>query len=317
MPQKRARLIAQASIVGIVANGLVAAAKIGVGLIVRSYAVISDGIDSATDILTSVITLVTINISEKPPDARHPYGHTRAETIATKLLSFIIFFAGAQLALASLRHLIDRETLPIPGTAAIGVTLASILVKLFLAIYKFRIGRKTQSSMLIADAQNMRNDILISVTVLIGLVGGRFFNMPLLDPIVALLISFWILRVAFGIFFETSTELMDGQADQEVYRRIFEAVESVDGASNPHRTRIRRIGRLQVVDLDIEVEGSLSVSRGHAIAGAVEESIKRKLNDVYDVIVHVEPCGAGEHVERYGLSESIIGDQEQESADEL
>lgn len=314
MPQKRARLIAQASIVGIIANGIVAAAKIGVGLAVRSYAVISDGIDSATDILTSIITLVTISISEKPPDARHPYGHTRAETIATKFLSFIIFFAGAQLALASLRHLIERETLPIPGAAAIGVTLASILVKLFLAVYKFRIGRKTQSSMLIADAQNMRNDILISMTVLVGLVGGRFFNMPLIDPIIALLISFWILRVAFGIFFETSIELMDGQADQEVYRQIFEAVESVEGASHPHRARIRRIGRLQVVDLDIEVEGSLSVSRGHGIAGAVEEAIKKKLIDVYDVIVHVEPCGAGEHVERYGLSEAIMDGEEESGA---
>jgi cation diffusion facilitator family transporter len=310
MSQKRARLIAQASIVGIIANGAIAAAKISIGLSVRSYAVISDGIDSATDILTSVITLVTINFSEKPPDARHPYGHTRAETIATKFLSFVIFFAGAQLALASLRHLINPESLPLPGAAAIGVTLASILVKLFLAVYKFRIGRKTHSSMLIADAQNMRNDILISVTVLVGLFGGRYFNMPLIDPIIALLISLWILRVAFGIFLETSIELMDGQTDQEVYRQIFEAVESVDGASHPHRTRIRRIGRLQVVDLDIEVEGSLSVSQGHAISGAVEGAIKAKLSDIYDVIVHVEPCGAGEHAERYGLSEAIIDGKE-------
>jgi cation diffusion facilitator family transporter len=311
MPNSRTRSIARASLVGIVANALLSVSKIIVGIFAGSYAVISDGIDSATDILTSVITLVTVRISEKPPDIGHPYGHTRAETIATKLLSFVIFFAGAQLAMITIRRLLDHTELTVPGRAAIYVTIVSIFVKTGLALYKYRVGRATGSSMLIADGANMRNDILISLTVLIGIFSSQVLHLPVIDPIIALVLSVWIMRVAFGIFFETSTELMDGQDSPDIYREIFRAVEGIPEVYNPHRTRIRRIGRLQVVDLDIEVDGSISVSSGHAVAGKVEEAIKRRIPDVYDVIVHVEPKGRGEHAERFGLSQQIIdGDQE-------
>lgn len=312
MPERRARIIARASVIGIVANALLSAAKIIVGFIAGSYAVISDGIDSATDILTSAITLVTINISEKPPDVNHPYGHTRAETIATKLLSFIIFFAGAQLAIITIQHLISGEVSSVPRAAALVVTGVSIIGKLGLAMYKYRVGCSTGSSMLIADAANMRNDIFISLTVLAGLFATHVLHMPVIDPIIAFLLSIWIMRVALGIFLETSVELMDGQADPEIYRKIFCAVSEVEGAMNPHRTRVRRIGRLQVVDLDIEVDGNATVLLGHRIAGRVEEAIKREIPDVYDVIVHIEPRGKGEHRERYGLSQQIM-DEEQNS----
>ena len=306
MTESRARAIARASVVGIIANAVLAAAKIVVGLLSGSYAVVSDGIDSATDILTSTITLITIRISEKPPDMHHPYGHTRAETIATKALSFIIFFAGAQLAIVTVEHLIKGTGLVIPGIMAVLVTVLSIVVKTGLAFFKYRVGKATGSSMLIADAVNMRNDILISTTVLLGLFSTYVLNVPIIDPVIAFFLSIWIMRVALGIFFETSTELMDGQADPEVYQEIFKAVDSVPDAHNPHRTRIRRIGRMQVVDLDIEVEGQKTVFAAHSIAGQVEKAITQRIPDVYDVIVHVEPLGKGEHRERYGLSQQII-----------
>ncbi len=310
MVESRARSIARASLIGIIANALLAAAKIILGIISGSYAVVSDGIDSATDILTSLITLITIKISEKPPDVQHPYGHTRAETIATKALSFVIFFAGAQLAIVTVKKLVLGTEMGVPGYIAVGVTLVSIAAKTALAVFKYRVGRATGSSMLIADAKNMRNDILISTTVLIGLFSTYVLNMPVIDPVIAFLLSIWIMRVALGIFFETSTELMDGTEDSHVYREIFNAVETVKGAHNPHRTRIRRIGRMQVVDLDIEVDGDKTVSAGHAIAGQVERAITARIPDIYDVIVHIEPLGRGEHRERYGLSQQIIDNPE-------
>ncbi len=310
MVESRARSIARASLIGIIANALLAAAKIILGLISGSYAVVSDGIDSATDIITSLITLITIRISEKPPDVQHPYGHTRAETIATKALSFVIFFAGAQLAIVTVKKLVLGTAIGIPGYVAVGVTLVSIVVKTALAVFKYKVGHATGSSMLIADAKNMRNDILISTTVLIGLFSTYILNMPIIDPIIAFFLSIWIMRVAMGIFFETSTELMDGTEDSHVYREIFNAVDTVKGAHNPHRTRIRRIGRLQVVDLDIEVDGEKTVSAGHAIAGQVERAITARIPDIYDVIVHIEPLGRGEHRERYGLSQHMIDDPE-------
>jgi len=305
---RRTTRIVVASWVGIVANALLAAAKIIAGFLSRSAAVIGDGVDSALDVLTSTITLVAAKITAKPPDVNHPYGHSRAETIATKSLSFVIFFAGAQLAISTIRSLITGEGHEIPGMLALWVTIGSVLAKSALALYKFRVGRRTASQMLIADAKNMRSDIVISLTVLVGLLFTYALDLPVLDTITALGVSVWIMAVAFGIFIETNTELMEGHGDTDTYQRIFDAVEGVPGAEHPHRTRIRAVGGLYIVDLDIEVDGDLTVREAHAIAQRTEQCIRDAVEDVYDVLVHVEPIGNVERTERYGLSQRKLDD---------
>ncbi len=301
--EKRTGAIVLASWVGIIGNGLLAVLKIVVGFVAGSMAVISDGIDSSTDIITSIITLVTGKIIAKPPDIEHPYGHTRAETIATKSLSFVIFFAGAQLALSAIARFAGRETIVLPGMAAIYVTVASIAGKVFLALFKFRVGHAVQSPMLIADAKNMRNDIVVSCAVLLGLGFTFIFRLPVLDSITAVAVSIWIMRVAFGIFLETNAELMEGHEDRATYQRIFDAVSEVDGAVHPHRARIRTIGNMFIVDLDIEVDGALTVLQAHEIARSTERKIVERLGNVYDVLVHVEPLGNVERTERFGVSQ--------------
>ncbi len=304
MLQKRTRLIRLASYTGIAGNLLLATLKILTGLYAGSLAVLGDGIDTSTDIATSIITLVASRIMIKPPDLEHPYGHTRAETVATKLLSFIIFFAGAQLILSTLRRLFAGEPLQMPDPVAIYVTLASIAGKALLALSQAHIGKKTQSSMLMANGKNMQSDILISSAVLVGLVLTRLLQIPVLDSVAALLVGLWILRTAYGIFMETSLELMDGLKDPTIYPVIFQAVDSVSGAVNPHRTRVRKLANMYIIDLDIEVEGTLSVHRAHGIAARVEKTIKERLDNVYDVVVHVEPLGNVEQDERFGLSDA-------------
>lgn len=304
--EQRTRSIVHASWVGIVGNGVLAILKIVVGFLAASMAVISDGIDSATDIITSIITLVTGRIIAKPPDIEHPYGHSRAETIATKSLSFVIFFAGAQLALSAGTRLVGGGPIVMPSLIAIYVTLASIAGKIFLALYKFRIGRLVGSSMLIADAKNMRNDIVVSCAVLVGLGFTFILRMPILDSITALAVSIWIMRVAFGIFIETNAELMEGHENRETYQRIFDAVAEVEGAVHPHRARIRKIGNMFIVDLDIEVDGSMSVLEAHVIAQSTERKIMECISNVYDVLVHVEPLGNVEGSERYGVSQKKL-----------
>ncbi len=312
---QRSAIIIRAGWIGTFGNAILSAMKIAVGLLSGSFSVVSDGIDSATDVITSLVTVFTVRISEKPPDREHPWGHARAETIATKLLSIIIFFAGAQLALAAGKKLFFHETATMPTTAALWVTGISIAAKLALALYKFRAGRATNCDMLIADAKNMRNDVVISASVLVGLFATFALHMPLIDPIVALIVSVWIMKVAFGIFFETSAEIMDGTPDQDVYRRIFKAVESVPGASHPHRTRVRRMGGQYVIDLDIEVRGDMTVLDAHGIARQVEEGIRGAVDRVYDVLVHVEPEGNTEEKECYGLSATSLDRASQASAE--
>lgn len=308
MQAHRVTSIVRASWIGIVGNAVLALAKLVVGFLATSAAVVSDGVDSALDVLTSTITLVAARITAKPPDVGHPYGHTRAETIATKSLSFVIFFAGAQLAISTVGKLITGEGHELPDRIALWVTIASVIGKAGLALYKYRVGRATSSPMLMADAKNMRADIVISLAVLAGLLFTFALHLPVLDTITALGVSIWIMWVAFGIFLETNSELMEGHPDPETYQRIFDAVKDVPGAEHPHRTRIRAVGGLYIVDLDIEVDGGLTVREAHRIAQQTEACIRGTIDNVYDVLVHVEPIGNVERTERYGLSQRKLDD---------
>ncbi|HPE40848.1 MAG TPA: cation diffusion facilitator family transporter [Bacteroidales bacterium] len=293
--------IKKASWVGFYGNSFLAVLKLTVGFMANSLALLGDGIDSATDILTSLLTLWVAKIIDKPPDVNHPYGHGRAETIATRILSFIIFYAGIQLIMTSIQELFSRSWDEIPGVVAIYVTLISIVIKSFLSYYKYKIARKEKSSMLMADAKNMRNDIVLSVGVLFGLLLTSVFQYPLFDKLIALLIGMWIIKVAIHIFLEENNELMEGVSDTGIYAQLFKAVASVDKASNPHRARIRKIGSYLIVDLDIEVSGEMSVYEGHEVAKEVEKTIRNQIDNVYDVLIHIEPKGNVEE-EKYGVS---------------
>jgi cation diffusion facilitator family transporter len=306
---KREERIIRASWLAIVVNALLAFLKLLAGFLSGSYAVIADGIDSVSDIVSSLVVLIAARIIARPPNIKFPYGYKKADTVATKVLSFILFFAGAQLAYSTIRILITGEVMEAPGLLAIWVTLISIAGKLFLALMLFRTGKKVESTMLIANARNMRNDILLSVSVLAGLLFTYILDMPLIDRIVAFLISLFIMYEGFRIFMKSNIDLMDGIDNIDVYNKLFESVHSVRGAQNPHRVRARKIGHYYMINLDIEVDPDLSVKVAHDIAKMVENSIKSNLRNIYDVMVHVEPLGNLEEDEKYGITESEIENQ--------
>lgn len=305
----REKMIIRASWWAIVGNGLLAALKLTIGFISGSFAVIADGIDSTTDIASSVVVLLAARIISRPPNVKFPYGYKKADTVATKVLSFVIFFAGAQLAYSTIRILLEGSVMQTPSILAIWVTVISILGKLVLTLVLYRTGRKVESPMLMANAKNMRNDILISFSVLGSLLFSVLLHEPLIDRLIALAISIFIMFEAFKIFMKSNIDLMDGIDNTEVYCRLFEAVNSVTGANNPHRVRARKIGNHYMVNLDIEVDPDLSVKEAHEIARNVEKSIKSNLNNIYDIMVHVEPLGNLEEDEKYGITESDLEQQ--------
>jgi len=307
---KREEKIIRTSWVAIAVNALLAFLKLLAGFLSGSYAVIADGIDSVSDIVSSIVVLIAARIIARPPNIKFPYGYKKADTIATKVLSFIIFFAGAQLAYSTVRMFVSGEVLEAPGVLAIWVTLISIAGKLFLALMLFRTGKKVESTMLIANARNMRNDILLSISVLAGLLFIYILDKPLIDRIVAFLISLFIMYEGFRIFMKSNIDLMDGIDNTDVYNRLFDSVHSVRGAHNPHRVRARKIGHYYMINLDIEVDPDLSVKDAHDIAKHVENSIKSNLRNIYDVMVHVEPLGNMEEDEKYGITESEIENQQ-------
>ena len=303
---ERSRRIVQSSLLSLFGNALLAAGKIITGFLAGSAAVLADGIDSSTDVVISLISVFAARVMSKPSDREHPYGHGRAETIATTVLAFAIFFAGAQLVLTTIHSLLENASRPLPLGFAIWVTLVSIIGKLLLAWNQFSVGRKTGSRMLIANGKNMRNDVLMSCTVLVGLVFTFILHLAILDSIIALVLGLWIIRSAVGIFLEANTELMDGNKDQSLYQAIFDAVRQVPQAGNPHRVRVRRMAALITVDLDIEVDGTKSVTEGHDIAIRIEQAIKTQIESVYDVMVHIEPLGVHEADEQFGLREDLL-----------
>ncbi|MEX0982262.1 MAG: cation diffusion facilitator family transporter [Bacteroidales bacterium] len=295
-----------ASWVSIIGNALLALLKLVVGFISGSFAVIADGIDSSADIISSIVTLVAARVVQKPPNIKFSYGYVKADTVATKVLSMLIFLAGAQLAISAVQRLISQEVNTIPAMIAIYVTIFSMLGKILLSLYLKSIGKNTNSNMLVTMGIHMRNDILVSFTVLLGLLTTIFFQIAVIDKIIALIISIFIMYEAIKIFLKSNTDLMDGIDDPNLYNKLFEAIKKVEGAHNPHRTRARKIGSRYMINLDIEVDPEMSVMEAHGIAKKVENKIKEDIKNVYDVMVHVEPTGNLESDEKFGITEKDV-----------
>lgn len=288
-----------------------AALKITVGLSASSKALIGDGIDSLADVLIAIITLIVGGIIARPADKGHPWGHGRAETVATALLSFIIFFAGAQLILDSCFKLFRGQAIEVDGVPALITAGISIGGKLLLARVQYVLGKKADSAIIKANAKNMVSDVLMSVGVLAGLGAVHLSGRPEIDFITAILVGAWVLKTAIGIFLEANLELMDGGVGTESYKAVFEAVKAVQGAGRPHRTRMRKVAGFWDIDIDIEVDPKLTVEAAHLIASKVEAEIKRTLANVYDIMIHIEPNGDWEanSNEGYGLSEKEMSEE--------
>ncbi len=300
--ERRFRIIQRASWQGIFGNSFLGILKITAGLFSGSIAVVADGMDSITDIAASLVTLVTAKIVKEPPDKEHPWGHGRAETIATRVLSFIILFSGTQLFIGTITKLLENQPQPLPGKTALWVTLMSIGGKILLALTKHKAGLKAQSPMLLADARNMGNDVLLSLTVLAGLLGSWYLHSPLVDEITGLVLGLWIIKGGLTIFMESSAEMMDSLKDPSVYKEVFQAVQEVPGVQNPHRTRIRKINTLYDIELDIEAEGTISLAEAHQLARKTERKIRERLPNIFDIMIHVEPVGNQEEEEQFGLN---------------
>jgi cation diffusion facilitator family transporter len=160
--------------------------------------------------------------------------------------------------------------------------------------------------MLIANGKNMQNDILISGSVLLGLIFIYIFKMPILDTIFALVVSMWVMWVAFGLFRETSFELMDGTKDCTIYERIFDAIDMVEGAHHPHRVRVRNMGHKVMIAIDLEVNGDLTLREAHEIAHQVEDAIKSRIENVFDVTIHIEPIGDQKEEKPLGVAKGNL-----------
>ncbi len=308
MHRSRSYYIRLAGTIAAIGNLILCAIKLLFGWKTGSLAVIGDGIDSSTDVLIALTAIFVSGIVAQPGDSDHPWGHGRAETTATLILSCVIFYAGLQLTITSISSIIKGKIASEISWLAVAAAAISICGKALLALSQFAIAKISDSEIVKANAENMKSDIILSAGVLAGLLASHFFAQPLLDPICAILVGFWVIKNAVRLFKEINLELMDGNADNSLYKKLFAAASSVPGVKNPHRARIRKIASCFDIDLDIEVDPAMTVYDAHELCEQVEEAVMEKIDNVYGIVVHIEPEGSADHQreEEYGLTPDAV-----------
>ena len=273
-------------LIGALANLLLAALKIAGGIVGRSTAMVADGIHSLSDLLTDGVVLFAHKIGQLPADENHPYGHGRAETLGATLVGAVIMVAGLGLAYGSW-EIISTDAFRTPTWPALGAAVISIAVKEFLFRYTRAAGETTKSPSLVANAWHHRSDALSSIAALIG-IGGAMAGYPIMDPIAAIIVSVMIVKVGYNIAFKGLSDLMDTALSEEETRSIETMINEMSGVVQTHNLRTRRIGGEVLMDVHILVDPEASVTEGHQIAENVRRELIRAMDNVQDILVHVD-----------------------------
>lgn len=274
----------------IFAYGLLTAAKLAVGSYAGSSSLTADGLNNLTDVMASVAILVGLRIAGKPRDANHPYGHSRAEAVATLVGSFIMATVGVQVLRTSIVSLVSPDAARVPDIWALWTGLVTAGVMLGVHLYNRGLAKRTNSMAIAALSKDNLADALVSVGVVIGIVGARL-GQPWFDPLVALLIGGIICKTALDIFFQASHVVTDG-FDPAKLKKYRDTVLGVAGVAAVTDMKARFQGNDVIVEVTVGVHPELNVVDSHEIANEIEYRMKRK-HDVKTTLVHVEPYAGG------------------------
>ncbi len=285
---QRFKIGRRTSWINIIGNILLTALKATVGYFAGSTAMIADAFHSGSDILATAIVLHGIKISHQPPDEEHHYGHGKAESIVSKLISILMVVTALGIGFSAYNSLRDPALEP-PNVIAVWTALLSIIFKEWMYRYTAGVGKKIKSQALIADAWHHRTDAFSSVAALIG-ISGAIYGYPILDPIAGIVVAAMIIKAAVSIYLEAIHQLMDTAPDREVIEEIKQISMSVEGIRSVHEVKARKYGVQILVDMKICVDPHITVEQGHHLAGKAKHSVLDKIPDVEDVLIHVNPC---------------------------
>jgi len=277
------------AVIGMAVSAALGTAKILVGLHANSTAVVSDGLESASDVLTSGLVLFGLMLASKPPDQEHPYGHGRIETLSALLVGMLLFASGSLIAFRSMQR--AWEVQHAPAAYAMWPLIASILLKALMSLTKWRYAKKIGSTALTADAWNDAMDILSGSTALVA-VGISLFDpvrFGAADHFGGAAVGAIVVFVGGRVVWDTTKHLMDTMPEPEAMDRIRQVGLSVHGVRGIEKCFARKTGLQWHVDLHLEVDPDMSVYESHEIATEVRIKIKEALDWVADVLVHVEP----------------------------
>ena len=286
--EARYRQSRNVTLVGAAANLLLAAGKILVGVVGHSQSLIADGVHSLSDLMSDGVILVAARHTHREADEDHPYGHGRIETLATVLLGVFLVAVAIGIMVDAVYRLFEPERLLVPGMLVLVTAVISVVVKEALYRYTAAVGRRLNSSMLRANAWHHRTDAISSIVVIVGVVGSMA-GLTYLDAIAAVLVSLMIAKAGWDFSWHSLRELIDTALEPERVERIRQAILNVDGVKALHLLRTRTMGGQAFVDVHIQVGPRLSVSEGHQISEAVRAELLRKVEEVGDVTVHIDP----------------------------
>lgn len=285
---ERYKELRKVTIIGAIADFFLGVAKLTVGWLANSQALVADGIHSFSDLATDAFVLYAAKHSNKEADAGHPYGHGRIETLATVVLGATLILVALGIAADAIMRLINANELLTPGALALFVAAVSIASKEWIYHYTIRAAKKYKSDLLRANAWHSRSDAVSSIVVLIG-IGGAMLGYPLLDAVAAVVVAVMIAKVGSDLARSSSEELIDSALDEEETEKLQQIMLAVPGVRAVHELRTRTSAGDAFVDVHIQVDPKLSVSEGHQIGDSVRNALLNGSELVSDVTVHIDP----------------------------
>ncbi|HHV25373.1 MAG: cation diffusion facilitator family transporter [Methanosarcina sp.] len=270
------------------------------GILGNSSAMVADAVHSLSDFMTDIAVIVGLRVAKKPGDSTHNYGHGKIETLAATFIGIVLIVVGFGIFLNGLQKVFAffrGEVLTAPSSIAFVVAIISIVLKEWLYRYTMIHARGLKSDALIANAWHHRSDAFSSIGTTIGiggaiLLGGKWV---VLDPIAALILSFFIFKVAFDISYKNLNELLEASLDSETYKNIERVINNTEGVLGFHELKTRKIGNAMAADVHIEVDRDLNIVDAHEISTQIEKRLKEVCGKNGHFSIHVEPYSDSEY----------------------
>jgi len=274
--------------IGAGADTLLTLGKLIIGFLGNSAALVAEGLHSAADLLFDIVALIGMRIARKAVDEDHPYGHGKYESLATLLLSLILLSVAIGIVWDAVER-IQHPNLTAPAAMTLWVAAGSMILKEWLYHYTVRVGRRIGSKIIVANAWHHRSDAIASFAALIG-IAGALMGWPVLDPVAAIGVAFFVGKVGIEIATEALRELTDAATaiDKEIHDSIQRLINDHPEVQSAHLVKARRMGPDIMVDVHVVVDAYLSVSEGHQIADDVEKTLIKEVPDITSVMVHVD-----------------------------
>lgn len=277
------------TLVGALVNAVLSLVKIVFGLLGQSQSLLADGIHSLSDLLSDGLVMLAAYHAQEAPDETHPYGHGRFETMGAMGLGVMLILVAVGIIWDAQERLFSPETLLHPDSFTLYIALFSILANEGLYHYTVHSANLIGSDLLRANAWHHRSDAVSSIVVMIG-IGGTLAGLPYLDAIAAGLVGLMIIRIGWSLVHSAMHELVDAGLEQERVAHIRQVILDVGGVVDIHMLRTRHLGSSQALaDVHVQVEPWLSVSEGHMISEEVRQCLLQEIDELSDVMVHIDP----------------------------